>query len=351
MKIVTVNTNNKYNVYIDKNCLSQVSNLLFSNGIDSSRRLLVITDSNVDRLYSGRILSNLKIEGYNCEKFVAESGEEQKNLATVESIVRYLASNNYQKKDVLIALGGGVIGDITGLCASLYMRGIDFVQIPTTLLSAVDASVGGKTAVDLPEGKNLIGTFYQPKLVICDIDILNSLPSEIFNEGISEIIKYGIIKDNGILGLIENNLLYEQLEEIVYKCIQIKSNIVTADEKDLGLRRILNFGHTFAHALEKCSYYKISHGRAVAEGIIFETVLSSVLSKCSIEYSDYVQKIVNKYFCFSNSYSFDELYNAMKSDKKNNSGYIKFVLIDGNNNTDIIDVNKDVIKEVYSNIY
>ena len=351
MRVVTVNTKNRYNVYIDKNCLSQVSSLLLSNKIDDSKRILIITDSNVDKLYSEKVLSSLKNSGFDSNKFVIKAGEKYKNLSTVENIIRYLADNNYQKKDVLIALGGGVVGDITGLCASLYMRGIDFVQIPTTLLSAVDASIGGKTAVDLPEGKNLIGTFYQPKLVMCDIKVLNSLPSEIFVEGMSEVIKYGIIKDNEILNLIDENLLNDNLEVVVQKCIEIKSEIVATDEKDIGLRRILNFGHTFAHAIEKISKYKISHGEAVAEGIIFETALSYKLSRCDIEYFNYVKKIVNKYFNLHNLFSFEEIYSAMKSDKKNNNDDIKFVVIDGNNHPDVLDVKRKIIEEVYSNMY
>lgn len=349
MRTIKVNTKKTYGIYIDEDIINKVSSLLLSNGIDANKKALVITDTNVEKLYLNEILETLINAGFICNRYVINAGEEYKSLSTVENILRYLASNNYQKKDVLISLGGGVIGDITGLCASLYMRGVDYVQIPTTLLSAVDASVGGKTAVDLPEGKNLVGTFYQPKFVLCDLDILKRLPDNIYKEGLAEVIKYGIIKDSIILDLINNEK--NNLEEIVFRCLSIKSNIVSDDENDNGIRKILNYGHTFAHALEKCSNYSISHGKAVAEGLLFETKLSANMNKCTREYFHYIENIIHSNFKMNNIYSMHQIIEAMKNDKKNVSNKISFVLVDGNNNSMIEEIEETIIERTYKEIY
>lgn len=349
MKTITVNTNNAYEIYIDENILNNICYFLELNKIAKNRKILVITDKNVEKLYLNKVLVKLSKDNYICESYVIETGEEYKNLNTVENILSYLARNDYKRKDILFSLGGGVVGDIVGLCASLYMRGIDFIQIPTTLLSAVDASVGGKTAVDLPEGKNLIGTFYQPKFVICDLTVLRNLPTDIYNEGLAEIIKYGIIRDSTLLDLINDSK--NNLEEIVHKSLLIKSNIVSNDEKDNDVRKILNFGHTFAHALEKCSNYTISHGKAVAEGIIFETKLSNNLDKCSTKYYENTKNIVCSIFDMNNSYSFEDIYKAMRSDKKNDSKEISFVLVSDNNETYVENVSKNSIEKTFKEIY
>lgn len=349
MKTIKVNTNPAYEVYIDNDILNSLSSIMETNKIERNRKILVITDSNVEKIYLKQIKEHISSCKYNCDSFVIDAGEENKNLHTVEDILRYLANNNYQRKDVLLALGGGVIGDIVGLCASLYMRGMGYIQIPTTLLSAIDASIGGKTAVDLPEGKNLVGTFYQPKFVLCDLNILKDLPLDIYNEGLAEVIKYGIIKDSSILKLVINSK--DNLEEIISKCISIKSEIVSSDEKDNGIRRILNFGHTFAHAIEKCSNYSISHGKAVAEGLIFETKLSCNLNKCSDQFFKEVKDIIDTYFNVKTNYSFDNLAETMKNDKKNNSDKITFVLVDGKENTFIEEVNINEIYKAYIEIY
>ena len=220
--------------------------------IISGKKLAVITDDTVDGLY----FKKLGLDG--ALKFVFPHGEESKNMNTLSEILEFLADNNFTRSDVLIALGGGVVGDITGFAAAIYMRGIDYIQVPTTLLAMVDSSVGGKCAVDLQHGKNLAGSFHQPKRVICDINALKMLPDEMYKAGMAEVIKYGVLA--GIS-------LESDIETLVYDCVSVKADIVKADEFDNGTRQLLNLGHTPAHGIEALSSYTVPHGFAVASGI------------------------------------------------------------------------------------
>lgn len=274
MKKVYVEASKPYNVIIKSEildfCGEEVSK------VHEPCRVLIVTDSNVLPLYAERVKLSLENSGFNVTVFSFPAGESSKNLSTVEKIWDTLAKNSFSRKDIIVALGGGVTGDIAGFAASAYLRGIDFVQISTTLLSQVDSSVGGKTGVDLPYGKNLVGAFWQPKLVLIDNKTLNTLPKKFFTDGMGEVIKYGFIKDPKLLNLIEangsNGFDGELLEEIVFRCISIKSEIVKNDELDRGERIILNFGHTLGHSIEKAlNYEKITHGEAVAIGMLMIT--------------------------------------------------------------------------------
>ncbi len=233
----------------------------------------VITDSNVAPLYSERLLNSLKLCGFNPFLVTVPAGESSKSMQMLEFLYGELLSNGITRSDLIVALGGGVVGDLTGFCASTLLRGIPFVQIPTTLLAQVDSSVGGKVAVNLPYGKNLVGSFYQPKLVLIDPDCLNTLTDRVFSDGMAEVIKYGVILDEQLFEALEHASSREKFMEIadniILRCCELKKLVVEADELDMGGRMILNFGHTFGHAIEKkYNFTDYTHGEAVAAGMI-----------------------------------------------------------------------------------
>ena len=238
-----------------------------------ARRYGVISDEYVAQLYGDRLMDSLAQAGVQAELITFPRGEASKNLQTIADLASELAKRGFDRSDGLIALGGGVTGDITGFLASIYMRGIPFVQVPTTLLAQVDSSVGGKTGVDIPEGKNLVGTFYQPKAVYIDIDVLQTLPVEELRGGLGEVIKYGVIYDADFFDFLRTNrepifaLDQETITRLIARCCEIKARVVEQDEREGGLRRILNFGHTIGHAVEAASDFTIIHGLAVGIGM------------------------------------------------------------------------------------
>ena len=230
------------------------------------RKICVITDSNVNAIYGDEILQLLEAQCRLAVRFVIPAGEESKNLGKVQEAYRFLIEEKFDRKDLLLALGGGVVGDLTGFVAATYLRGVDFVQIPTTLLAQVDSALGGKTALDLPEGKNLLGAFHQPSLVLSDPACLATLPQRQFASGMAEVIKYGFIRDAALLELLETDA--PEWTDIIARCLRVKAALVAADERDTGTRRLLNFGHTFGHAYEAAGGYgAYTHGEAVAAGM------------------------------------------------------------------------------------
>lgn len=267
MKQITVNTQNKYNIYIENGILNKCGDYI--REISKSAKSVIITDSNISPLYENAVRRSLEKNGFEVFTYVFVAGESSKNLNTVEEILCFMSDCGITRSDLIVALGGGVTGDTAGLCAALYMRGIDFVQLPTSLLAQIDSSVGGKTAVDLPKGKNLCGAFYQPKTVIIDPDVLKTLPPRFFSDGMAEAIKYGCIKDKSLFERLENENADNFLTDLIYTCVNIKREVVENDEKEHGERMLLNFGHTLGHALEK--YYNFetrSHGEAVGIGMV-----------------------------------------------------------------------------------
>jgi len=244
-----------------------------------ARKVAVVTDSNVDGLHSASVVSRLAAAGLKVEKFTFPAGESSKNLATYASLIDFLAAKRLDRTDIALALGGGVTGDLTGFAAATYKRGIDFVQMPTSLLAMVDSSVGGKTGVDIAAGKNLVGAFHQPRAVFCDLRFLDTLPDDWRMDGMGEVLKYAILGDAGLFGLLESNPLAPIGEREISACIGMKRDIVEVDEKESGARKLLNLGHTFAHAIELLSGYGISHGRAVATGI---AMASRAAAKCGV---------------------------------------------------------------------
>ncbi len=267
-----------YPIIIKNGCLTEIGEDLQKKKIGN--RYGVIADDHVAALYGDAFIAMLRMCGITAELFTFSRGEASKSLQTIGVLAGRLANAGFDRKDALIGFGGGVTGDLTGFLASAYMRGIPFVQVPTTLLAQVDSSVGGKTGVDIPEGKNLVGTFYQPQVVYIDISLLKTLPEEELLGGLAEVIKYGVIWDAEFFHfLCDNRQKILQLDEeiiikTVYTCCQVKAEVVSQDEREGGIRRILNYGHTIGHAVEGASDYTIIHGLAVAIGMAAAAKLS-----------------------------------------------------------------------------
>src|SRR5699024_2825934 len=241
----------------------------------SPSRVHIVTDSTVAPLYLDALEAQLSLP---VSHTVIPAGEEHKRLSTVEGIYHDVLAAGMTRKDLVIALGGGVVGDITGFAAATFLRGVSLCQIPTTLLAQVDSSVGGKTGVDLPEGKNLVGAFYQPRLVLIDPDVLDTLPAQTFVDGMAEVIKAGYIANPDILSMVSAPDYRANIENIIYECVKMKRDVVSQDERDTGLRMILNFGHTVGHAAEKLgNYTALTHGQAVAIGMVAAMQISNQL--------------------------------------------------------------------------
>ena len=349
MKTINVNCSKKFNIYINNGLLSDIHS--FISELKIGNNILIISDDIVSAKY-GKIVSDQLSTDYYVKSFVFENGEKAKNIDNLHSILSFLAENRFKRNDTIIALGGGVVGDIAGLAASLYMRGINLIQIPTTLLAMVDASIGGKTAIDRPEGKNLIGSFHQPIAIFCDTDIIKDLPIEIFNEGMGEVIKYGIISDNPILSYINNNTFDEHLNEIIEYCIKSKIDVVEKDENETkGIRKVLNAGHTFAHSLEKASNYNIPHGIAVATGLVYEAKIANCLKICDNNTVDQILTAVDKYdLLIDFPYEYNDLISYMALDKKNNDNDISFILPTRIGNCLETKISKNELTDIFNHI-
>ena len=312
MKRVQVNTARSYSVLIGSGAVAALPEEL--KKLTGARRLMIVTDETVAPLH----LESLKalLQGWDVYTHVFPAGEEHKAMDTLLPLLSQLLEAGFDRSDLIVALGGGVVGDMAGFAASMYMRGIDFVNIPTTLLSQVDSSVGGKTGVDLMGAKNILGAFYQPRLVICDTDYLATLPPSVFADGCAEVIKYAFIGDEELLPLLEAGIL-ENLAEIVYRCVQDKSDIVASDEFDRGRRGLLNFGHTLGHAVEKLSGYAISHGSAVAMGMAQMTMACEKAGLCETGVSQRLLPLLQRHnLPTEHPYSPKELIAGARSDKK-----------------------------------
>lgn len=263
MERVAIRAGKPYEVQIGHGLLGRAGELLPLEGV---KKVALITDDRVGPLYAARVEESLRAAGIKASNFSFPGGEEHKTLTTVGAILEFLAREGLTRTDLLIALGGGIVGDVAGFAASAFLRGIAFVQLPTTLLAAVDSSVGGKTGVNLTAGKNLAGAFYQPELVLCDCDSFETLTPEIFADGRAEAVKYGVIRDAALFTRLRTGD-FSDIVPIVKRCVELKAEIVAADEFESGERKLLNFGHTLGHAIERESGYEITHGHAVAIGM------------------------------------------------------------------------------------
>lgn len=322
---IHVKTSSEYDVLIGSNLIYGVGSLVKEE--INPCKIAVITDDRVNALYGNVVVSSLEKSGYSVVKFVFKHGEESKNLKTYGEIVEFLAENQLTRTDAIVALGGGVVGDMAGFTASTYLRGIKYIQIPTTLLAQIDSSVGGKTAVDLKSGKNLVGAFCQPTLVVCDTEVLNTLPDEIFNDGMGEVAKYALL-DEKIYDLINGEDMF--LSRLIYLCVDYKRTVVEQDEFESGKRKLLNLGHTIAHGIEKLSEYTIAHGRAVAMGI--NIVLGACLKQGYIDKELYEKMLKTVVKCAgeqTSPYTVEDICNASLTDKKRSGDSICIVTVHG----------------------
>ena len=329
---LTVNLDERsYPIYIGPGIYQSGVNL--SKFIQSNRPVIVTNDI-VAPLYLETLLNQLA--PFDPLHIVLPDGEQHKNLASFELVSAFLLENNCGRDTCLIALGGGVIGDLTGFVAACYQRGVPFIQIPTTLLSQVDSSVGGKTAVNHPLGKNMIGAFYQPEMVLIDTQSLSTLPAREFAAGMAEVIKYGLIYDTELFEYLEKNvsqlkaLNSDALQHVIYRCCEIKALIVAQDEKEQGLRALLNLGHTFGHAIEaEMGYGQWLHGEAVAAGMMMACQLSEQRGKLKSAEVARVQELLERFdlpVSFPKDVTYDAFIKHMKKDKKNKQGTIRFIL-------------------------
>ncbi len=307
-------------------------------GLGLGKKMALVTNPAVKKLYGQKLADSLKESGFLVMSIDIPDGEQYKNLDWANSIYTALLINGFDRKSALVALGGGVIGDLTGFAAATFMRGVPFIQVPTTLLAMVDSSVGGKTGVNHPLGKNMIGAFYQPKKVLMDPGVLSSLPKEELLSGMAEVIKYGVIRDATFFEYLEGNrekilaLDPDALGHVIRRSCEIKADVVSRDEREGGLRAILNFGHTVGHAIETAENYTMRHGYAVAIGMVYAARLAQKTGLCDASVPDRVEKLIRSYglptdlSSLSRKPAATELMSTMQIDKKAEGGKVKFVL-------------------------
>ncbi len=324
VKTIKVKASGEYEVIIGSGIIIKAGQLI--KEVLPVCKIALITDDTVDALYSATVEKSLSENGFSVVKYVFPHGEQSKNVNTYVSILNFLAKNQLTRTDAIVALGGGVVGDMAGFASATYLRGIKYVQIPTTLLAQIDSSVGGKTAIDLEEGKNLVGAFCQPALVICDTDALKTLDKDIFYDGMGESAKYALL-DQKIFDLLSGEYC---LNDLVYLCVDYKRKVVEKDEFESGERRLLNLGHTPAHGIERLSNYTIPHGKAVAMGL--DIIVKSSLKHGFIKKEEYdkiylvIRKCVPENIC---PYTIEQICEASKTDKKRSGNSITLITVHG----------------------
>lgn len=320
-----------YPIIIEKGLINRVSKEIIK--VYKGKKIFIITDDNVNKYYGGKISEELKHNDFEVKLLSLKPGEETKNFNTLPMIYNELLDFNLTRSDLIIALGGGVIGDLAGFVASTYLRGVDFIQIPTSLLAQVDSSVGGKVAVDLERGKNLVGSFYHPKCVLIDPEVLNTLDNRFFIDGMAEVIKYGCIKDKQFFDYIEKmenkKQLINSMELIIHKCCDIKRQVVENDEKDKGERMLLNFGHTLGHAIEQYyNYTKYSHGEGVAIGMYAISKISEEKGLTKKGTSQRIKDILVKYnLPYELDINIEEILEAINLDKKKLGNNLNVIIL------------------------
>ena len=325
MNTVTVAASRTYDIAIGSGILPLLGEKIRQLG--KVNACCIVSDSHVWPLYGEDVQKILETKGFTVSSFVFPAGEASKNGQTYLALLGELANHRLTRSDLIVALGGGVVGDLSGFAAATYLRGIRFVQIPTTLLAAVDSSVGGKTAIDLPAGKNLAGAFCQPSFVLCDLDCLNSLPVDIFRDGCAEIIKYGVLYDPELFSHLEQHGLEFDRLQVITRCIQLKRDVVVQDEFDTGLRMKLNLGHTVGHGVEACSGFAVSHGKAVAIGMAIVARSAADQGFCTPETRDTVVSVLQKFgLPIQTEFPASALAQAALSDKKRNGDQVSLIL-------------------------
>ncbi len=336
-KILVPIKNNSYEVFIESGLLKKIGEIFIALGIKNTRKILIISNKEISNLYGKIILKSLRSNNYFAEIFIIEAGETYKNIETLNKIYDAAFEYGLERGSLMIALGGGIVGDITGLAAATWLRGIDYIQIPTTLLAMVDSSVGGKTAVNHTNGKNLIGAFHQPKAVFIDTDTLKTLPIREFKAGMAEIIKYGIISDENLFKFLENKNNLKKimkldnlsLIKIIRKSVKTKSNIVSMDEEEKGIRAILNYGHSFGHVIENlCGYGEYLHGEAISIGMRIAGEISIKKGLWKKEESERQNKLIESYGLPVKIPNIEKnkILKILMGDKKVKDGKMRFVL-------------------------
>lgn len=327
MRTLNVETGRPYEILIDKGLIDNCGEHI--KKVSKANKIAVISDTNVFPIYGEKVVNSCKNAGYEVVSFTFKAGEASKNLTTISNMYDFLAENHLTRSDLIVALGGGVTGDMAGFAAASYLRGIDFVQIPTSLLAQVDSSVGGKTGVDISAGKNLVGAFWQPILVLIDSNTLATLPQYYIDDGMAEVIKYGCIKDKALFEKLEKVNAMDCIEDIIYNCVSIKRDVVSRDEREKGERALLNFGHTIGHALEKISNFTgLSHGQGVAIGMVMMTDASEKAGITSSGTTKKVEALCKKYNLPTDSnVAKNEIATASSSDKKTSGSSITLVLL------------------------
>ena len=320
MKTIKVTASKSYDVLIGAGLLKNLGQELLSV-LKKPCKVAIISDSNVWPLYGKAAERALTDAGFCVVNFVFPAGESSKNSETYLNILNFLAENQLTRADAVLALGGGVTGDMTGFAAATFLRGIRYIQVPTTLLAMVDSSVGGKTAIDLPAGKNLVGAFYQPSLVLCDIDTLNTLPHSVFCDGCAEVIKYGVLYDKELFDHLSAKGLDFDRESVIARCVELKRDVVAEDEFDTGARQKLNLGHTIGHGIEAQSNFSITHGQAVAIGM-------AIVSKvgCNGIYDELCAVLEKFQLPTTTNFSAKQLYTSALSDKKRAGGTVNLII-------------------------
>ena len=322
---IEVKASKTYQVLIGSGLLTQLGSQMRQRC--KAQKAAIVSDSNVFPLYGAAACKSLEDAGFQVISFVFPAGEESKNADTYLKLLNFLAENQLTRSDCLVALGGGVVGDLTGFTAATYLRGIAYFQVPTTLLAAVDSSVGGKTAIDLPVGKNLVGAFCQPKMVLCDIDTLNTLSPDIFRDGCAEVLKYGVLYDEALWEHLAQNGLEFHREQVIARCVELKRNVVMEDEFDTGARMKLNLGHTIGHGVEAQSCFTISHGKAVAIGMCIVARAAAAQGRCTQETCDSIVKVVTKFgLPTKTDYNADALFTSALSDKKRSADRVDLII-------------------------
>lgn len=325
MNVISVNASQNYDVIVGTNILADLGE--HAAKLCGKCNAAIISDSNVFPIYGELIKESLQQAGIPSFHYVFPAGEESKNLQTYSAILNFLAENNLTRSDLIIALGGGVVGDIAGFAAATYLRGIAYIQVPTSLLAMVDSSVGGKTAIDIPAGKNLVGAFKQPSLVLCDVSVLSTLPRNVFLDGCAEVIKYSILYDADLFAYLQKTGASFDLEKVIAKCISFKAAVVQADEFDTGLRQKLNFGHTIGHGIESLSNYKVTHGQAVAIGMAIITNAAVRNGLCDESVLDALDRILQQFTLPSRTiYTAEALFQSSLSDKKRTGDFVNLII-------------------------
>ena len=344
MRSVRVSASREYDVLVERGLLDRCGERI--KAATKAKKAVVIAGDIVYPLYGARVEQSLKAAGFDVLHYVLPHGEQAKTLENYGKLLEFLSRSHITRTDVLVALGGGVTGDLTGFAAATYQRGMDFVQVPTTLLAAVDSSVGGKTAVDLPTGKNQVGCFYQPALVLCDPELLATLPEEEFRCGCAEVIKYGLLGSRKFFDELKATPISQQLEHVICTCVEMKRDIVSRDEFDRGLRRLLNLGHSFGHAVEACSHFGVLHGQAVAIGMATITRAAVAKGYCSEETLREVLAILEQYHLpTSTDFPLEEMAEAALTDKKLTGGSMHLVVPEAIGRCAIVSVPTEEIKD------